>query len=66
MGQTIRQSMSFNAHYAFMQSGVRERLGQQPRGYASISPTYSSTIGVWFGTYNHQKAGSENIYVAHR
>ncbi|WP_443700066.1 hypothetical protein, partial [Pseudomonas sp.] len=47
MGQSIRQSMPFNAHYAFMQPSVRGRYSQQTRAYSLKPHTYFYTIGVW-------------------
>lgn len=47
MGQTIRQSMPSNAHYAFTQPALGERHNPQSRAYLPKSPTYSYTIGVW-------------------
>lgn len=43
MGQTTRQSMPFNARYAFMQSAVARRSNQKPRSFALRSPAYSPT-----------------------
>ncbi len=47
MGQTIRQSMPSNAHYAFMQRAFGERYSPQPRAYPPKPAAYSYTIGVW-------------------
>jgi hypothetical protein len=46
MGKTVRQSMPFNAHYAFMQAGKNARYSQQTRASFAKVATYSSTIGV--------------------
>ena len=46
MGQTIRQTMPFNAHYAFMQAGQSGRSGKQIWLSPAKAATYSSTIGV--------------------
>ena len=48
MGQTVRQSMPSNAHYAFMQPAVNERHSPHARADPSKFPTYSYTIGVCF------------------
>lgn len=45
-GQTVRQSMPFNAHYAFMQAGKNSRYSQKTRTSCAKIATYSSTIGV--------------------
>ena len=47
MGQSIRQSMPSNAHYAFMQRGLGDLYSPQTRAYPSKSHTYPYTIGVW-------------------
>ena len=46
MGQTVRQTMPFNAHYAFVQAGKNARYGQQTRVFPAKTTTYPSTIGV--------------------
>ena len=47
MGQTVRQTMPFNAHYAFVQAGKNAGYGQQTRASPAKTATYPSTIGVW-------------------
>jgi hypothetical protein len=47
MGQTIRQTMPFNARYAFLQAGKNGRYSQQSRAFPTQVTTYPSTIGVW-------------------
>jgi len=46
MGQTIRQTMPFNARYAFLQAGKDGRYSQQSRAFPTQVTTYPSTIGV--------------------
>jgi hypothetical protein len=46
MGQTVRQSMPFNALYAFMQAGKKRRYGQKIRAFPAKAATYPRTIGV--------------------
>jgi hypothetical protein len=46
MGQTIRQTMPFNARYAFMQAVRIGRYSQQTRASSAKLVTYPSTIGV--------------------
>ena len=50
MGQTVRQTMPFNAHYAFVQAGKNARYGQQIRASTAKTATYPSTIGVCPGS----------------
>lgn len=47
MGQTLRQSMPFHAHYALMQLTVSGPHSQQPRDCHSKFPRYPYTIGVY-------------------
>lgn len=46
MGQTVRQTMPFNAHYAFVQAGKNARYSQQTLASSAKAATYPSTIGV--------------------
>lgn len=47
MGQTLRQTMPFNAKYAFVQAGRNGRYSQKTRASGAKVTTYPSTIGVW-------------------
>lgn len=47
MGQTVCQTMPFNAHYAFVPAGKNSRYGQQTRASPAKTATYPITIGVW-------------------
>lgn len=47
MGQTVRQSMPFNAKNAFVQLAENSCRRQQPQASPLESFTYSYTIGVW-------------------
>lgn len=60
MGQTVRQTMPFNAHYAFVQAGENARYGQQTRASPAQTATYPSTIGVW-STITKHECGLRNL-----
>jgi hypothetical protein len=45
MGQTVRQTMPFNAHYAFVQAGKSARYGQQTRPLPTKPPHTQAQSG---------------------